>query len=159
MVSVRVVLAVVLIALSAPADGAEAVFYDGVFDIGNKPVARYEEAKLRKWVWTRWHERRPGSAILKWVTVEGDSGTTEYTIAKSRDGAWYLSIHLQGSDRTAPEDGYWRDTWLIAYSVTRTERPYLDEAHGKPIRPSRQLSPRHYALELTDRQGKVITHF
>jgi hypothetical protein len=91
--------------------------------------------------------------------VEGDSGTSDYTIAKGRDGVWYLSIHLQGSDRLAETDAAaWRDQWTIAHAVERVEEPYRWDWPGKPIGHSRPLPARKFQLELKDKQGKLLTH-
>src|ERR1700736_5666161 len=105
--------------------------------------------KLRQWVWQHWSGHRAGTAILEWVTVEGDSGTSEYTVAKARDGTWYLSIHLQGSERPMfdGDTAKWRDEWTIAYSVSRTEAPYHDDWAGKAIQHSRPLPPHKFVLE------------
>jgi len=156
----RAALIALFIACCAPAYAADAVFYDGVFDLGKGPTGRWEEAKLRQWVWTHWHQRTAGTAILKWVTMEGDSGASEYTIAKGRDGAWYLSIHLQGSERPMFEGdtAKWGDEWIVAHSLQRVEEPYHWDWPGKPIPDSKRLSPRKFVLELKDKEGKILGH-
>src|SRR6266446_9073040 len=84
------------------AHGADAIFHDrdGHSDI----------PKLRQWLWEHWHRHTAGTATLKWITVEGDEGTSDYAISKDAAGTWYLSIHLRGSDRFAEGDAAaWRD--------------------------------------------------
>jgi hypothetical protein len=156
----RAALIAVFFACCTPAYAADAVFYDGVFDLGKGPVGRWEKAKLRQWLWAHWHPRTARTAILKWVTMEGDSGTTAYTIAKGRDGAWYLSIHLQGSERPMSEGdtAKWRDEWTIAYPVQRVQEPYHWDWPGKLIADSSRLSARRFVLELKDKEGKILTH-
>jgi hypothetical protein len=92
--------------------------------------------------------------------MEGDSGTSEYTIAKDREGAWYLSIHLQGSERAGfkGDTAKWRDEWTIAHSVERVEEPYHGDWPGKPIPDSRRLAARKFVLELKDKEGKILSH-
>ena len=119
---------------------------------------RSDILKLRQWVWDKWSHRVASSAVLKWNTIEGDSGTSDYSICKDKEGVCCLAIHLQGSDRLAVDKNYWRDEWTVAYSIERVERPYLDELPGKPISRSRQLSPRRYVLELKDKSGKILYH-
>jgi hypothetical protein len=99
MVSTRAALIALFIICTVPSYAADTVFYDGVFDFGKGPTGRWEEAKLRDWLWKHWHQRTAGTAILKWVTMEGEGGTSDYTIAKGNDRLWYLSIHLQGWQR------------------------------------------------------------
>jgi hypothetical protein len=156
----RTALIAAFIACCTPTYAADAVFYDGVFDLGKEPTGRWEEAKLRDWLWKHWHQRTAGTAILKWVTMEGDSGTSEYTIAKGRDGAWHLSIHLAGSERPMFEGdtAKWRDEWTIAHSVQRVEEPYHWDWPGKPIPDSKRLSARKFVLELKDKEGKILSH-
>lgn len=118
-----------------------------------------DSLKLRLWLWQRWSAQRVATATVEWLTVEGDSGTSDYTIAKDRDGVWYLSIHLQGSDRFAETDATaWRDQWTIAYTVDRVEKPYRWDWPGKPITHSRPLPARKFQLELKDKRGKLLTH-
>ena len=81
MVSFRTAVIALFIACTVASYGADAVFYDGEFDFGKGPRRRWEEPKLRDWLWKHWHQRTAGTATLKWVTVEGDSGTTDYTVA------------------------------------------------------------------------------
>ena len=92
--------------------------------------------------------------------MEGDSGTSDYTIAKDRDGVMYLSIHLQGSERPMFEGdtAKWRDEWTIAYSVQRVEEPYHWDWPGKAIPHSRPLPARKFVLELKDKEAKILTH-
>jgi hypothetical protein len=130
---------------------ADAVFHERFTDHSDIP-------KLRQWVWQHWSHRKAATATLKWLTVEGDSGTSDYTIGKDRDGVWYLSVHLQGSDRLAEDTRYWRDQWTIAYSVARTEEPYQNDWPGKPIQHSRPLPARKFVLELKDKEGKILSH-
>ncbi len=82
----------VSIACCPRACAADAVFYDGVFQRGERAEGRWEVPKLREWLWKHWYQRTAGTAILKWVTMEGDGGTSDYTIAKNAGGSWYLSI-------------------------------------------------------------------
>lgn len=156
----RTALIAVFIACCTSAYAADAVFYDGVFDLGKGPVGRWETAKLRQLLWTHWHQRTARTAVLKWVTVEGDSGITDYTIAKDRNGVWYLSRHLQASERPMSEGdtGKWRDQWAIAYSVLRVQEPYQWDWPGKPIANSSRVSARRFVLELKDKEGKILTH-
>jgi len=160
MVSARASLIALLLTCYTSANAADATFYSGVFDFGKGPRGRWEGAKLRQWVWTHWHQRMTGTAIMKSVSIEGDSGTSEYTIAKGRDGAWYLSIHLQCSDRPHFEGdtAKWRDEWIIAYSVQRTEEPYHWDWPGKPIPDSKRLEARKFVLELKDKEGRILSH-
>ena len=140
-----------LIIFSA-ASAADAVFHERFTDHRDIP-------KLRQWVWQHWSHRQAATATLKWLTVEGASGTSEYTIAKGRDGVWYLSIHLQGEDAFAETDAaVWRDVWTIAFSVERVEEPYRWDWPGKPITHSRSLPARKFVLELKDKEGKILTH-
>jgi hypothetical protein len=92
--------------------------------------------------------------------VEGDAGTSEYTVAKGRDGAWYLSIHLQGTERPMFEGdtAKWRDEWTIAFSVARVEQPYHDDWAGKPIQHSRPIPARKFVLEFKDKGGNILGH-
>ena len=115
--------------------------------------------KLRSWVWQRWSSHRAGTATVEWLTMEGASGTSDYTIAKGRDGVWYLSIHLQSEHSFAETDAAaWRDVWTIAFSVERVEEPYRWDWPGKPISHSRPLPARKFELELKDKEGKILTH-
>jgi hypothetical protein len=118
-----------------------------------------DSLKLRLWLWQRWSAHRAATATVEWLTVEGDSGASDYTIAKDRDGVWYLSIHFQGSDRFAKTDAEgWRDQWTIAYTVERVQKPYRWDWPGKSIAHSRPLPARKFELELKDKQGKLLTH-
>jgi hypothetical protein len=120
---------------------------------------RDDTPKVRQWVWANWQRHTPATAILKWRTVEGDTGTTQYTVSKDASGAWYLSIHLQGTDTFADSDAdARRDRWTVAYAVERVEKPYHDDWPGKPIGHSRPLPPTKYVLELRDRQKNLLFH-
>ena len=92
--------------------------------------------------------------------MEGDAGTSEYTVAKGRDGEWYLSIHLEGTERPMfdGDTAKWRDEWTIAHSVQRVEKPYRWDWPGKPIRHPRPLPARKFELELKDEEGNILTH-
>jgi hypothetical protein len=120
---------------------------------------RSDHLKLRQWLWQCWSARRVATATVKWTTMEGDSGTSDYSIAKGDDGVWYLSVHLQGSERPMFESDttHWRDDWTVAFSVQRVEEPYQRDWPGKPISHSRPLSARQFSLELKDKQGKILT--
>ena len=156
----RAALISAFIACCAPAYAADAVFYDGVFDLGEGPTGRWEKAKLRDWLWKHWQQHTAATAILKWVSMEGEGGTSDYTIAKGADGLCYLSIHLQGWQRPMSEGNTakWRDEWTIAYSVQRVEEPYHSDWPGKPIPDSKTLSARKFVLELKNKEGKILTH-
>jgi hypothetical protein len=119
-----------------------------------------DSLKLRLWVWQRWSNHRAGTATVKWLTMEGDSGTSDYTIAQDRDGVWYLSIHLEGSERPMfdGDTEKWRDEWTIAHSVQRVEEPYHWDWPGKPISDSKKLSARKFVLELKDKERKILGH-
>jgi hypothetical protein len=103
---------------------------------------------LRLWLWQHWNSRRVCTATQSW-TWQGDSGTTNYTIAKDRAGAFYLSMTLH-----SPKG----DLRMIALSVQRIQPPWFYDRPGKPILHSRELSPDKFGLELKDKQGKVLTH-
>src|SRR3954465_1402183 len=88
---------------------------------------RDDTPNVRQWVWAHWQRRTPATATLKWRTVEGDTGTTEYMVSKDASGAWYLSIHPQGTDRFAKSAAdARRDRRTIAYAVGRGENAYQD---------------------------------
>lgn len=153
----RVVLVVLVIALvsvqttsGAPRLNRELVFYD--------TIQRTDTLKLREWTWDKWSSCMAACAVVRWNTIEGDGGTSDYCICKDKEGVWCLAIHVQGSDRTASEKNYWRDEWTVAYSIERVRKLYLDELPGKPISRSRQLAPRQYSLELKDKSGKILYH-
>jgi hypothetical protein len=104
---------------------------------------------LRLWLWQHWSSRRVCAATQSW-TWQGDSGTTNYTIAKDRAGAFSLSVHLHSSK--------WGDLRMIALSVRRIHPPWFYDRPGKLIRHSRELFPDKFGLELKDKQGKILTH-
>ena len=134
-------------------DAADAEFRERGVDHRDIP-------KLRAWVWEHWDQHKSGTATLKWVTVEGDTGTSEYTVAKGIEKRWYLSIHLQGTERPMfqGDTRKWRDEWIVAFSVQRVEEPYHWDWPGKPISHSRPLPARKFVLELKDKKGKILTH-
>ena len=152
---VRVATAIALLLCCYPraVAAADAVFHERFTDHRDIP-------KLRLWLWERWSHHRSGTATLKWLTVEGDSGTSDYVVAKGADGVWYLSVHLQGSERPMFEGdtAKWRDEWTVAVSVQRVEEPYQWDWPGKPISHSRALPARKFVLELKDKEGKILTH-
>jgi len=139
----------------------DAVFYDGVFDLGKGPVGRWELGKLRDWVWTHWHAHSPATATLHSVSMEGEGFDSQYAIARDPSGALYLSVHTTGWQRPdfPGHEARWRDDWLIAYTIARTSQPYHDDWPGKPIAHSGSARSHRYVLELRDKQGKVVTHF
>jgi len=133
------------------ARAADIVFNEGYGD---------DRPQLRQWLWRRWTHHRDGTALVKWITVEGESGTTEYTVAKGSSGAWYLSIHRQAWRRPTrdSDSAQWEDSWLIAHSLSRTKEPYHDDWAGTPIQYSRPLPARKFVLELKDQEGKILGH-
>jgi hypothetical protein len=148
--ALRAVIVLVHIFLCASTYAADAVF--------QSHDNRDDTPKVRQWVWTHWSRHTSGTAILKWLTVEGETGTTIYKVGKDSGGAWYLSFHLESTDsHTEGEATSQRGRRSIAYSVQRVERPYHRNWPGKPIQHSRPLPATRYVLELTDKDGKM-TH-
>ena len=77
-------------------------------------------------------------------------------IAKGRDGAWYLSIHLQGSERPMFEGdtAKWRNEWTIAHSVQRVEEPYHWDWPGEPIPDTTSIAGTQIRLGVERQRGK-----
>jgi len=148
------------IACVVPTYASDAVFYDGVFGFGNGPTARWEEAKLRDWLWKHWGRNLPATATLHSVSMEGEGFDSEFAIARDSSGALYLSVHITGWQRPdfPGREARWRDEWTIAHSVKRVEKPYHWDWPGKPIPNSRRLSARKFVLELKDKEGKIQSH-
>src|SRR5438093_12989325 len=106
-------LSVAQTASASPRQTRQLVFYGT-----NEPS---DILKLRQWVWDKWSHRVASSAVLKWNTTEGDSGTSDYSTCNDKEGAWCLATHLQGSDSLAVAITYWRHEWTLAYSTERIE--------------------------------------
>jgi hypothetical protein len=160
MVGTRSAFIAVFIACAVPTYAADAVFYDGAFDFGKGPTARWEEAKLRDWLWKHWHTHSPATATLHSVSMEGEGFDSEFVIARDSSGALYLSVHTTDWRRRdfPVHEARWRDQWTIAHSVARVEEPYHWDWPGKPIPDSHRLSARKFVLELKDKEGKILSH-
>src|ERR1017187_2321743 len=68
---------------------------------GSQTEASYARnaRELRKFLWQHWLRRERGEAKVKWSTVEGDAGTSIYSVAPDDSGAWRVAVHLEGSGR------------------------------------------------------------
>jgi hypothetical protein len=117
--------------------------------------------KLRRFLWQHWLRRERGEAKVNWSTVEGDTGTSVYTIAPGDDRAWRVSVHLEGSERAmAPgETAHWRSERWEAFALQRVKRPKtFDERLSPrvPITHTRALPESEYLLDLKDKDGKLL---
>lgn len=121
MVSKRAALIAVFVACTALSYAADAVFYDGVFDLGKGPTGRWEEAKLRDWLWRHWHQHTAGTAILKWVTTEGDSGASEYRVAMVRGISRFICrAPKDRCSRATRQSGAMSGRLLIRYNALKS---------------------------------------
>ena len=150
----------VSIACCPRACAADAAFYDGLFQRGERAEGRWEVPKLREWLWKHWYQRTAGTAILSGLPWRATAALPITPSRKTPGARGICRFHLQGSERPMfPGDkAGWRDEWTIAYSVQRVEKPYQWDWPGKPISDSRALPARRYVLELKDKQGKILTH-
>ena len=117
--------------------------------------------KLRRFIWTHWLRRERGEAKVNWSTVEGDAGTSVYTVAPDEHGAWRIAIQLEGSERPmAPgETAHWRSEHWDAFMVQRVKRPKTFEERISPrvlITHNRPLAESEYLLNLKDKDGKLL---
>src|SRR5207245_10223323 len=103
----------VSIACCPRACAADAAFYDGLFQRGERAEGRWEVAKVREWLWKHWYQRTAGTAILSGLAWRAPAALP-ITASRTTAGAGGIGqFHVHGCDMAmcVGDMAGWRDEW------------------------------------------------
>jgi hypothetical protein len=118
------------------------------------------EARIRDFLWTRWHRGKLAYLIVVQYTLEGLATRTWYFVEPSQEHTWHIVVEedatLPGTDPKTEMHYHKRARYEVS-TVERIEIASYDASARQIIGADEMRSPDTYKLRLRAKNGEVVS--
>jgi hypothetical protein len=119
---------------------------------------RKKVARIEKYLWSHWEEKKGGCSTVRFATLEGDVVDTNIYLEPDMQGVWRVRIERRGNRafRGKPNQRFVSRVTYFAYSVVRADEHQFSLGRTLEIPDSEDLAAGDFVLLFKGKEGEII---